>query len=540
MYQQYFGLNELPFSIAPDPRYLYMSERHREALAHLLFGLKSNGAFILLTGDVGTGKTTVSRCLLEQTPANTRLALVLNPMMTALELLQSVCDELHIARPDQATSIKAHVDCINRDLLAAHARGENTVVLIDEAQNLAADVLEQLRMLTNLETAERKLLQIILLGQPELREQLAQPSMSQLSQRITARYHLEPLNAAETRAYVQHRLLVAGCRDALFGQASLRRLHQLSKGVPRLINVLCDRALLGAYVQNKSQVNLETLNHAADEVFGTPSRSYSLRYAVLAVLVLVLLAAALFGFNSEKTVSTVAAADTEVKKIVALPEPVVTPVAEPAVVTSKIIWPDADRALRSYILSFQALYTLWRLEYQPEQHGTPCYYAQLHALDCLIESGDINKLRAYNRPVILQLYDEHGDSYFAALINLDNETAVINLAGSIQALSLELLRSRWRGEFILLWQQPPGYTDMMHVGYSGDDVLWLRKKISQINPAEPYVESSEYDVELSEKVRAYQLQQGLLADGVAGVQTLIHLNESSGAIEPHLIQKDQG
>ncbi|MBI3187041.1 MAG: AAA family ATPase [Gammaproteobacteria bacterium] len=540
MYQQYFGLNELPFSIAPDPRYLYMSERHREALAHLLFGLKSNGAFILLTGDVGTGKTTVSRCLLEQTPANTRLALVLNPMMTALELLQSVCDELHITRPDQATSIKAHVDCINRDLLAAHARGENTVVLIDEAQNLAADVLEQLRMLTNLETAERKLLQIILLGQPELREQLAQPSMSQLSQRITARYHLEPLNAAETRAYVQHRLLVAGCRDALFGQASLRRLHQLSKGVPRLINVLCDRALLGAYVQNKSQVNLETLNHAADEVFGTPSRRYSLRYAVLAVLVLVLLAAALFEFNSEKTVSAVAAADTEVKKIVAVPEPVVTPVAEPAVVTAKIIWPDADRALRSYILSFQALYTLWRLEYQPEQHGTPCYYAQLHALDCLIESGDINKLRAYNRPVILQLYDEHGDSYFAALINLDNETAVINLAGSIQALSLELLRSRWRGEFILLWQQPPGYTDMMHVGYSGDDVLWLRKKISQINPAEPYVESSEYDVELAEKVRAYQLQQGLLADGVAGVQTLIHLNESSGAIEPHLIQKDQG
>lgn len=543
MYQQHFGLSALPFSIAPDPRYLYMSERHREALAHLLFGLKSNGAFILLTGDVGTGKTTVSRCLLEQTPASTRLALILNPMMTALELLQSVCDELHIARPEQADSIKAYVDCINRDLLAAHARGENTVVLIDEAQNLAADVLEQLRMLTNLETAERKLLQIILLGQPELREHLAQPSMSQLSQRITARYHLQPLDLAETRAYVQHRLLVAGCRDALFGQASLRRLHQLSKGVPRLINVLCDRALLGAYVQNKSQVNVATLERAAKEVFGTTTQDYRKRYAAVAVVLLLLLAAALYGLDYRKPVSAVAADEPAASQKKAPPAaasvPVAANVAEPVTAASIIIWPDADHSLRSYILSFQSLYALWHFDYQPEQHGTPCYFAQLNALDCLTESGDFNKLRAYNRPVILKLYDEHGDTCFAALLHLYNNNAVINLAGSIQTLSVDLLAGSWRGEFILLWQQPPGYSGLMHVGYRGDDVVWLRRKISQINPAEPFVESREYDAALAEQVRQFQLQQGLLADGVAGVQTLIHLNESSGAVEPRLIQPKQ-
>jgi general secretion pathway protein A len=539
MYQQHFGLNELPFSIAPDPRYLYMSERHREALAHLLYGLKSNGAFILLTGDVGTGKTTVSRCLLEQIPANTRLALVLNPMMTALELLQAICDELHIARPAQAASIKAHVDSINLDLLASYARGENTVVLIDEAQNLAPEVLEQLRLLTNLETAERKLLQIILLGQPELRDQLAQPSMSQLSQRITARYHLEPLNLAETRAYVQHRLLVAGCRDGLIGQACLRRLHQLSKGVPRLINAVSDRALLGTYVQNRARVNLPTLNRAAEEVLGTKLRSHRMAVAVFSILLIVVAALLIFNFKNQAPVAAVAPVEEVTVPVVADPQPV-SPL-EP-VVASQIIWPDADHALRSYVLAFQSLFTLWKLDYQPEKHGTPCFFAQLHALDCLSETGDINKLRGYNRPVILKLYDEYGETQYAALMSLQNDQLVIDLAGTRQILSIDVLNNNWRGEFVLLWQRPPGYTDLMRVGYNGDDVLWLRRKLNLIDPAQTVIESTEYDVVLSESVRAFQQTHGLLDDGVAGVQTLIHVNESAGSIEPHLVQviKDQG
>ena len=268
MYCEYFGLTEAPFSIAPDPRYLYMSERHREALAHLLFGLNSDGAFILLTGDVGTGKTTVSRCLLEQIPDDTNLALVLNPKVSARELLQTICDELGVYYCKASSSIKDHVDLINGFLLSSHAQGRKTVVLIEEAQNLELDVLEQLRLLTNLETNERKLLQIILLGQPEFLDVLDRPELSQLAQRITARYHLKPLNFDEMLSYVGHRLAVAGSRQPLFKKSALKKLYKISCGVPRVINVICDRALLGSYVQNKTQVDIGTLQNAAREVLG--------------------------------------------------------------------------------------------------------------------------------------------------------------------------------------------------------------------------------------------------------------------------------
>ncbi len=535
MYQQHFGLNELPFSIAPDPRYLYMSERHREALAHLLYGLKSNGAFILLTGDVGTGKTTVSRCLLEQIPANTRLALVLNPMMSALELLQTICDELRISRPVINHSIKVHVDCISRDLLAAHARGEDTVVLIDEAQNLAADVLEQLRMLTNLETSERKLLQIILLGQPELREQLAQASMSQLSQRITARYHLSPLNLTETRAYVQHRLLVAGCREALFMDASLRQLYQLSKGVPRLINVICDRALMGAYVSNKPRINVATVNNAAEEVLGVKIVSRKKHIAVIIGILLLMAALLLVVMPNREHVTAVAENKSITEPLATKAKPSV--ILDAPVLTSEIIWPDTDHSLRSNILAFQALFALWQLDYKPDQQGTPCYFAQLHALDCLNENGDINKLRVYNRPVVLKLYDIHEDTQYATLISIEEQSVVMDLAGKKQTVAIAELQNYWRGEFTLLWQPPPGYTGLMHIGYSGADVLWLRQKLNKIDPAKILSETYEYDELLAERVRLFQQKQGLLADGVAGVQTLIFINESSGAEEPRLLPR---
>jgi len=268
MYLDHFGLLEAPFSIAPDPRYLYMSERHREALAHLLYGMESDGAFILLTGDVGTGKTTVSRCLLEQVPDDTNLALVLNPKVNSIELLQVICDELRITYEESDLSVKALVDLINRNLLGAHAQGKKTVVLIEEAQNLDLDVLEQLRLLTNLETNERKLLQVILLGQPEFLDVLDRPELSQLAQRITARFHLGPLKFNEVAEYVAHRLAIAGCRRPLFAHGVIKQLYNYSGGVPRLINVICDRALLGCYVQARHQVDKSTLVNAAQEVLG--------------------------------------------------------------------------------------------------------------------------------------------------------------------------------------------------------------------------------------------------------------------------------
>ena len=271
MYLDYFGFQSAPFSIAPDPRYLYLSPRHNEALAHLMFGLKNpGGGIVLLTGEVGTGKTTICRCALEQVPDACDIAFVYNPKLSILELLSTACDELHIPYPAGARSVKAFMDRINTRLLDSHCKGRKTVLIIDEAQNLEIEVLEQLRLLTNLETSERKLLQIILVGQPELLDRLARPELRQFSQRIVARYHLTHLNLDEMSAYVQHRLTVAGVRRKLFPDNVMERIYRLSGGIPRVANVICDRALLGAYVEGIEQVDRRTLDRATREVLGDP------------------------------------------------------------------------------------------------------------------------------------------------------------------------------------------------------------------------------------------------------------------------------
>jgi general secretion pathway protein A len=274
MYLSFFGLKHAPFSIAPDPRYLYMSERHREALAHLLYGVQAGGGFVLLTGEIGAGKTTVCRCFLEQVPAGCQVGYIVNPKLSVAELLQTIAEEFGIALPggtDAATAtVKTWVDALNRHLLAAHARGQQCLLIIDEAQALSPDVLEQLRLLTNLETHERKLLQIVLIGQPELRDMVAAPGMEQLAQRVIARDHLQALDEAGTAAYVAHRLAVAGLAGPdPFEPRALRRVHGLTGGVPRRINLLCDRALLGAYAQGRSVVDQRTVEQAAREVFDT-------------------------------------------------------------------------------------------------------------------------------------------------------------------------------------------------------------------------------------------------------------------------------
>jgi general secretion pathway protein A len=273
MYAAHFGLKREPFSIAPDPRYLFMSERHREALAHLLYGVRGGGGFVLLTGEIGAGKTTVCRCFLEQVPKRCNVAYIFNPKLTALELLQSVCEEFRIevhARSAGGATLKDHVDALNEYLLRSHAAGFNSVLIIDEAQNLSIDVLEQLRLLTNLETNERKLLQIILIGQPELRDMLLKPELEQLAQRVVARFHLDPLAEDETAHYIKHRLSVAGMNGLIpFDRDARHRIYELTRGVPRRINLLCDRALLGAYAGGRQRVDKAIVDKAAREVFDT-------------------------------------------------------------------------------------------------------------------------------------------------------------------------------------------------------------------------------------------------------------------------------
>jgi len=267
MYREYFGLKEAPFSIAPDPHYFYISEGHREALAHLFYGINSEGGFILLTGEVGTGKTTVCRCLLEQIPENCEIAFILNPTLSSVELLAAICDEFRISYPRGNETIKDLVARIYDFLLHIHETSRRAILIIEEAQNLSVEVLEQIRLLTNLETSQRKLLQIIMLGQPELKRTLSRPQLRQLSQRITAQYHLGPLGKHEIASYVKHRLAVAGLvRGELFPPPVIKMLYSLTGGIPRIINVICDRALLGAYTEGKPIVDKNILAKAAREV----------------------------------------------------------------------------------------------------------------------------------------------------------------------------------------------------------------------------------------------------------------------------------
>ena len=272
MYMRFFGLKQQPFSLAPDPRYLYMSKRHREALAHLLYGVGGGGGFVLLSGEIGAGKTTVCRCFLEQIPKRCNVAYIFNPKLTVMELLKTVCDEFHITLPAdqaQAPTVKTYVDALNEFLLQTHAVGQNNVLIIDEAQMLSAEVLEQLRLLTNLETNERKLLQIVLIGQPELRTMLERPDLEQLAQRVIARFHLKALTAKETEHYIRHRLSVAGMTRAIpFDRKALQRIHEISRGVPRRINLVCDRVMLGAYAHGKHAIDQAMVEKAGREVFG--------------------------------------------------------------------------------------------------------------------------------------------------------------------------------------------------------------------------------------------------------------------------------
>ena len=291
MYTRYFGLTEKPFAIAPNPRYLYMSELHREAMAHLLYGISSEGCIILLTGDVGTGKTTVCRCLIDQLPESTDIAMIFNPKLTIMDLFMTICEELKIPINEAAPTVKTYVDLLNVYLLKAHAGGRNTALIIDEAQNLDIEILEQLRLLTNLETNTNKLLQIVLIGQPELRQILADPQLSQINQRVTTRYHLGALQLADIDNYIQHRIAIAGgnTRNALFSKGAIKYVAKFSQGIPRVINLLCDHALLGAYADNQDHVSLAVMKKAARELTTITSSKASATGGIVFALVLVLL-----------------------------------------------------------------------------------------------------------------------------------------------------------------------------------------------------------------------------------------------------------
>jgi len=556
MYLKHFNLTDRPFAITPDPRFLYLSARHREALAHLLYGLGEGGGFVQLTGEVGTGKTTICRCLLEHVPDNVDLALVLNPKVTAYELIATVCDELGIDYPSENSSIKTLTDVLNRYLLEAYAQGRRTVLIIDEAQNLSADVLEQVRLLTNLETATQKLLQIILIGQPELRTLLARADMRQLAQRVTARYHLDPINLEETGAYIRHRLQICGNSQPLFNRRAIDRIQRLSGGIPRLINVLCDRAMLGAYVEGKSQVDDSVIRKAAREVLAeeqaTSRKSRWLPAAGLGAGLLALLLLAVYQpWKRHEPAGEPAAQPGEgsmaAPTVVAQPEVPAESTEQPALPDSGAVAarpaPDAageadTRSLGELLLAsdssfYRAAWTellaLWSVVLPQGVKPDFCDYTRQYGLLCRPGQGNWNTLRQFDRPAILSLIDAEGRRVPVVLKHLDDSVAELMIGTDLYRLSVEQVDRYWYGEYQLLLQAPPGGRMNLKVGDRGADVDWLRQQLERALDTDiPATDPQLFDYPLQQQVLDFQRSQGLVADGIVGENTLIQLNTRSG------------
>ena len=532
MYTSFFGLNEKPFSITPDPRYLFMSERHGEALAHLVYGVTESGGFMQLTGEVGTGKTTLVRTLLlNRMPANADVAVVLNPQLSAREFLATICEELSVTEPEDKGSIKALIDALNHHLLDAHADGRRTILVVDEAQNLAADVLEEVRLLTNLETAKQKLLQIILIGQPELRDLLDRNDLRQLSQRVTGRYHLEPLSRDETAQYIEHRLKVAGALGEIFDSGARREVFRLSQGVPRLINVVCDRALLGAYSGETRRVNSRMIRRAAAEIRGKGDSAHWLRWAVPAVAVAaaVVIAAGFLATLDERRDFIDDSVDPTV--VTAAPPSETETVANtsasesPAEPTASL---DAQLVLASELTrresALATLLDLLGIEYQRGERG--CTQAAAAGYECVFQRGSWSGLRQYDRPAVLTLVDSSGAAHNVVLTAIEGQIAELSIGGVDVTHPVDEVTDMWFGQYMLMWRPPNGSSEALGPGARGPAVLWLRNSLATIDERYRTVAASSdsFDEDLQQQVRAFQRDQRLDVDGLAGHQTQIIIN----------------
>lgn len=545
MYYEFFGFREPPFSIAPDPRYLYLSDRHKEALAHLMYGVQGQGGFIVITGEVGTGKTTVSRCFIENVPDHVDIALVVNPKLSARELLSAICDELVIDH-SQTASIKELVGLINDNLLEAYAAGRHKVLMIDEAQNLSAAVLEQLRLLTNLETSEKKLLQIVLLGQPELQQKLALPELRQLNQRVTARYHLDGLGRQEIEAYVRYRLGVAGLKGEVFSQGAIKALYRHSQGIPRLINLISDRALLGAYAEGEHQITAAHIRKAASEVKGgNVSRSgrragllmQSAMLAGSAILAVILTVQWVNGYNSgSEDPDPVAVVGNQdfvgtVERIDAQGDPRSSDGG--AEKTGHESFSFDDR-LTSLADAFEALFGIWGRDYQVSRSPIACDFAESEGLGCLETRMSRQGLMFLNRPAILHLRNRSGQTGFVVLKSLSGQIASVASSDGEQVVEFSSIEPFWHGQFTLLWKLPSEEQP--------DRQIWLSASMMELASQQAANRAEEDRVvrmNSGEQVRWYQSKKGLTVDGIAGAMTIIQMNNDLNVPVPRLDSLDE-
>jgi general secretion pathway protein A len=553
IYQQYFALNCEPFSIVPDPGFLYPSSQHRQAVAHLKYGLDREGGFVLLTGEVGTGKTTLTRTLLKRLPAHVRVAYVLNSTLEVTDVLASICQELSIDLPKSSkTSLSKNcIDALNSDLIAAHAEGKKTLVVIEEAQNLSPEVLEILRLLSNLETATHKLLHILLVGQPELLETLAQKSQRQLNQRVVARFHLLPLAKTDIANYVNHRLHHAGANREIFENSAMTALFKLTKGVPRLINLICHHALLAAYATGAKTVSAKLVKKAAREIFDTqlPEKKSSGKWfaALFVVSIFALLMAEQYDANrleiDFEEVEIKVDIEAEIPQpqkplfeVIESDEILIEPIIQgqstdliPQSDTVQVQVKDQKKITTSAVSNpFAHLFTLWSIEVEPLYSEE-----EVFALAAINELGaekltntKIDVLKAVDRPGIIWIKEDNGRLKSYLLTALDDQSVVLKMGDGIRRETLQWLVERWNGAFLFLWYSP---SDIQSLSLGDSNPLalnWLQRQLQQIdNKYLPVITGGNYTEVIRDTVLNFQKQQGIRDDGVVGRQTIMKLNQ---------------
>ena len=529
MYKDYFGFIEQPFSIVPSARYLFLSSRHREAMGHLQAGLGDGGGFAMLTGEVGTGKTTVSKAMLASLSENVKAGLILNPTFSESELLEAVCDEFSISYPQKAT-LKQLSQAIHRYLLDNHANGIQTLLLIDEAQHLSAQVLEQLRLLTNLETDTQKLLKVLLVGQPELQLKLQTGELRQLAQRITGRYHLLPLSEKEIAQYIEFRLRTAGCSRSLFTAKAIKTIARQTQGVPRLINLICDKALLYTYYNGETEVSVAQAEKACQDVLAfqaptlvRPATGRGLQVSLTPVWAVAASTLLLWGsYHFSPQIRTLTQQQLE-------PMPVVN-------VTEKPELPSVDAELSffveesgSEIEAIQTLYRLWGIK--ASVLDSNCLSDVSQPYYCETRGGVLDDITKVNRPVVLTL-ESLGEPFYAVLYAVYGDQAELLNNNQRVRVPLSWLKKAWRGEYQILWYRRIYKT--LRTGSTGEAVRILDQLLASALGEEPLA-TSHFNSTMKKRVRAFQSWQGLDSDGVAGKQTLQYLYHVTNEKAPVLL-----
>ncbi|MBE4619557.1 AAA family ATPase [Vibrio navarrensis] len=531
MYKDFFGFSELPFSIVPNSRYLYLSQRHREAITHLQAGLGDGGGFAMLTGEVGTGKTTVAKSMLANLGDNKCAALLLNPTFSSLELLEAICDEFNLSYPQQASLKQLH-QIIHQFLLRNHQMGRQTLLVIDEAQHLAADVLEQLRLLTNLETESSKLLKVLLVGQPELQKLLQTTQLRQLAQRITGRYHLLPLDERETADYIAFRLHTAGGDKQLFDRSSTKLIAKYSHGIPRLINLICDKALQLSFYQSTLLVSKTNVHKACEEVMQFQAQIYqqpqtgrsTTRWAksAVALSIIALLASGGYWYTTQLSTNQAAVA-SDVEPDAPSSALVIAPAPSENIVDLLMARQDPQQALSE-------LYQVWG--YQASEQDSLCLNAPLSVFRCARLQSNWQEIVQANRPVVLTLQQQNQRGY-VVLWRVQHEWVEVLSGDARLRVPVSELLALWRGETMAIWRAP--LRDTLKLNMSGEAITLLDQLLAKALNDDP-LGSEHFDSALQRRVEWFQQWQGINVDGIAGPNTLSRLQQLVQLSAPSLQQ----